>query len=455
MYNMFRVIANNAIKACCILYFTVRLATMKPASRIQATIEILERDQNIRVPLDSCVGDYMRNRRYIGSKDRRAVAERVYEIARHHARINWWLDKHSVEITPRSRTICWLALGEQADEKRLHDLLDGSGYAPEKLDDSEIAFAQKIVGLNIEHEDMPEGVLSECPPEFEAVLRDYFGEGFKDEMLAMMVPATLDVRANIFAMERENVQSSLEKDGIETTLTPFSPWGLRCVEKAYLSKTKAMNKGWIEIQDEGSQLIAHVCDAKSGMQVLDYCAGGGGKTLALAAAMKRKGRVVAMDLDEKRLEKGRRRYKKAGLADIIEVRPLSDIRHKKWLKRQKGTFDIVLTDVPCSGTGTWRRNPDMRWRNYGPTLNELVEIQAEILDKVAKAVKVGGKLVYATCSLLPIENEEQVEKFLKNHPEFEIQPLDEALGLGTPFMRLTPHRHKTDGFFAATLIRKE
>ncbi len=428
---------------------------MKPASRIQATIEILERDQNICVPLDSCVGDYMRNRRYIGSKDRRDVAERVYEIARHHARLGWWLDKCGVEVTPRSRVICWLALGEKADEKRLHDLLDGSDYAPEKLSEGEIVFVQKLIGQNIEHKDMSEATLSECPPEFEEVLRGYFGDSFKDEMLAMMVPATLDVRANVFIMERENVQSSLAKDGVETTLTPFSPWGLRCTEKAYLSKTKAMNKGWLEIQDEGSQLIAHVCDAKAGMQVLDYCAGGGGKTLALAAAMKRKGRVVAMDLDAKRLENGRRRYKKAGLADIIEVRPLSDVKHKKWLKRQKATFNIVLTDVPCSGSGTWRRNPDMRWRNYGPSLEELVEIQAEILDKVAKAVKVGGKLVYATCSLLPVENEEQVGKFLKNHPEFEIQPLDEARGLGTPFMRLTPHRHKTDGFFAAVITRKE
>ncbi len=427
---------------------------MKPASRIQATIEILERDQNIRVPLDSCVGDYMRNRRYIGSKDRRDVAQRVYETARHHARLGWWLENNSMEITPRNFVICWLVLGENADEKRLRDLFDSSNYAPKKLDDNESDFVKKIVGQQMNNADMPEDVIAECPPEYADVLREYFGDDFKTEMLAMQHPATLDIRANIFAMERENVQQSLAKDGVETTLTPFSPWGLRCLEKAYLSKTKAMNKGWLEIQDEGSQLIAHVCGVQPSMQVLDYCAGGGGKTLALASAMMRKGRVVAMDLDEKRLEKGRRRYKKAGLADIIEVRPLSEDRNKKWLKRQKGTFDIVLTDVPCSGTGTWRRNPDMRWRNYGPDLAELLETQAAILDKVAKAVKVGGKLVYATCSLLPDENEKQIENFLKTHEEFEVEPLDEALGLGSPYMRLTPHRHKTDGFFAAVLKRK-
>ena len=208
------------------------------------------------------------------------------------------------------------------------------------------------------------------------------------------------------------------------------------------------------IQDEGSQMIANVCGAQPGMQVLDYCAGAGGKTLALGAAMERKGRIVAMDLDERRLKKSRDRFKKAQIADIIEVRPLSDNRHVKWLKRQKEKMDIVLCDVPCTGTGTWRRNPDMRWRVFGPSLEELVEIQAEILDKVAHAVKPGGKLVYATCSLLPDENEAQVEAFLARNDEFEIAPLDEALKLGSPYMRLTPHRHQTDGFFAAVMVKK-
>ena len=182
--------------------------------------------------------------------------------------------------------------------------------------------------------------------------------------------------------------------------------------------------------------------------------------------MNRKGRIVAMDLDEKRLEKGRDRYRKAQVADIIEVRPLSEKRHVKWLKRQEGTFDIVLTDVPCTGTGTWRRNPDMRWRTYGPTLEELTVIQAEIMDKVMHAVKPGGKFVYATCSLLREENEMQVEAFLERHPEFSPVMLSEAKHLDssvatllqddkTGFMRLTPRRHNTDGFFTAILRKKE
>jgi 16S rRNA (cytosine967-C5)-methyltransferase len=178
--------------------------------------------------------------------------------------------------------------------------------------------------------------------------------------------------------------------------------------------------------------------------------------MALAAAMKNKGRIVAMDIEANRLEKARPRFRRAGVHDIIETRALGDEKNRKWLRRQKETFDAVLVDVPCSGTGTWRRNPDTRWRAYGPALDALLLTQAEILEKVAKAVKPGGRLVYATCSLLPAENEEQVGKFLAAHPEFEALPVDEKLrgAAGGPYMHLSPLRHNTDGFFAAVLIRK-
>ncbi|MGB4058193.1 MAG: RsmB/NOP family class I SAM-dependent RNA methyltransferase, partial [Alphaproteobacteria bacterium] len=159
------------------------------------------------------------------------------------------------------------------------------------------------------------------------------------------------------------------------------------------------------------------------------------------------------DMDERRLQKGKERFRKAQVSDIIEIRPLTDERHRKWLRRQKETFDIVLLDVPCTGTGTWRRNPDKRWRLYGPGLEELVKTQSEILDKVAGCVKPGGKLVYATCSLLPAENEDQVTAFLERHPDYKIAPVDETLG--KPFMRLTPLRHNTDGFFAAVLKKEK
>ncbi|MGB1077480.1 MAG: RsmB/NOP family class I SAM-dependent RNA methyltransferase [Bdellovibrionales bacterium] len=206
-------------------------------------------------------------------------------------------------------------------------------------------------------------------------------------------------------------------------------------------------------------MIALAMDAKPGMQVIDYCAGGGGKTLAIACSMNKKGRIVAMDIDEKRLMKSKPRFKRAFIADSIEIRPLSDTKNRKWLRRQKGTFDRVIVDVPCSGSGTWRRNPDMRWFTYGPTVEDLLPIQAEIMDKVASTLKVGGRLVYATCSLFEEENEKQVEAFLARNKDYKLLPLDEAWPEGLPvpcegnYMRLSPYKHNTDGFFTAVLER--
>ncbi len=228
-----------------------------------------------------------------------------------------------------------------------------------------------------------------------------------------------------------------------------------------MSATKAFHKGFVEIQDEGSQLIALLSGAKPGMRVLDFCAGGGGKTLGIAAMMEGKGIIYAMDNDSRRLEKGRRRYKKAGIHNV-EVRSLEDEKNRKWLRRQKDAIDVVLVDAPCSSSGTWRRNPDYRWYQYGPSLAEIIAIQAEILERVADKVKIGGRLVYATCSLFAEENEQQVEKFLSNHPDYEIMPISQIwhdeygpCPVSGDFMRLTPKDHSTDGFFTAVLQRKQ
>jgi 16S rRNA (cytosine967-C5)-methyltransferase len=429
---------------------------MNPASRIQATIEILEKAAaSSRIPLDGTVGDYMRSRRYIGSKDRADIVERVYKIVRAKARLGWWLEKLKAADTPRNRVLAFAALAENKAPGEVAALFSGEKFAPAELTAEERGFLFALpAGEGLDHKDMGEAVRVECPPQYEAALRAYFGGAFAAEMRAMMESAPLDLRVNVWRNTRGEAQKSLAQDGVKTAPAPFSPWGLRAQGKAFLSNTKAFVKGLVEIQDEGSQLIAHMCAAQSGQHILDYCAGAGGKTMALAAAMKNKGRIVAMDIEANRLEKARPRFRRAGVHDIIETRPLSDEKSRKWLRRQKETFDAVLVDVPCSGTGTWRRNPDMRWRNYGPSLEDLLVTQAEILEKVAKAVKPGGRLVYATCSLLPAENEDQVAKFLAAHPEFQPFEVQKELRDGdSPHMRLTPYRHNTDGFFAAVLVR--
>lgn len=433
---------------------------MKPAARIKAVIEVLEGLETSRVPMDGTVGDYMRGRRYIGSKDRAAIVETVYGIVRARARLGWLLERVGGAFGPRAAVLAWLAAAEQKPADQIAAFFDGDKYSPAPLSEDENRILEALSGTALDDAAMPEGARLECPPQHEAVLRGLFGDDFAAEMDAMMESAPLDLRVNTRLKSREEAQASLQKDKVPCDITPYSPWGLRARGKAFLSRTKAFVKGWVDIQDEGSQLIACLCDAQPGMQVLDYCAGAGGKTLALAAAMNNKGRIVAMDTDKNRLERSRARFRRAHVHDVIEVRALSDEKNRKWLRRQKESFDVVLADVPCGGSGTWRRNPDLRWRQFGPGLEELLATQAEILERVAKTVKPGGRLVYATCSLLPAENEGQVEKFLQAHPEFEILPLTEAWPAGLnapgpgPFMRLTPHRHNTDGFFGAALRRR-
>ena len=433
---------------------------MTPAARIKATIELLGHIIKSPVPMDTTVGDYMRRRRYIGGRDRANIAERVYDIMRAHARLGWWLEKTGAADTPRNRVILWLALAElKSGAFDIGELFDGGKYGAERLTAEEQGLAAQLKEKPLDDPAMPSAVRVECPPDYEARLRERFGADFENEMTAMIAGATLDLRVNTAAVSRDEVQAALKKDRVFTDPTPFAATGLRARNKAFLAKTKAFIKGWIDIQDEGSQLTAALCEARPGMQVIDYCAGAGGKTLALADAMRNKGRIVAMDIDGRRLEKARPRFRRAGVSDIIEVRPLDDERSRKWLKRQKGTFDLVLVDVPCTGSGTWRRNPDMRWRVYGPSLEELLAVQAEILDRVARTLKPGGRLVYATCSLLVEENERQVEAFCARHPDFTpvipegMGEVAAALGMTAahPSMQLTPFRHNTDGFFAAVL----
>lgn len=432
---------------------------MKISGRLQAVIDLVEQVSTTHRPMDGTAADYFRNRRYIGSKDRAEIAERLYRILRHWARLNWWVQKEELPETARSLVLVDAVIAGAASLNELKNLFSGAKHAPDELSGAELKAACSLQGQTMIHPDMPENVQVECPDWAETRLKDRFGSAFREAAAAMLEPAPMDLRVNTLKVaDRETARERLAGQGVETDPTPYSPWGLRCRKKVFLSVTKAFARGLVDIQDEGSQLIALICHPAPGHQVLDYCAGAGGKSLALAAMMQGKGRIMAMDVLEGRLERAKRRFRKAG-AHNIETRAIEDHAgpNKKWLKRHRGYFDIVLTDVPCSGTGTWRRNPDMRWRWYGPALDELKALQAEILERAAQYVKPGGALIYATCSLLPEENEDQVEAFLHNHPDFGLEPLSEAWPLpgaapcAGPYMQLSPHEHGTDGFFAARL----
>ena len=436
---------------------------MTPAARIQSTIELLAQVAGTERPADATVSAYFRERRYIGSKDRHAVAEAVYRVLRRHARLRWWLDRAQHPPTTRGLVVADLLLGENQNADSVAQLFSGGQFGPEPLTGPERRLLRALEGQELEPPDMPEDIRIECPGWAEAGLRQSLGDRFVPELAAMLHPAPLDLRVNRIKADRETMLARLQADGIEARAAALSPYGIRVTGRPNIAVHPLFREGAIEIQDEASQLVALVADAQPGQQVVDFCAGAGGKTLALAATMENKGRVVACDVLEGRLRRAKERFRRAGVHNV-ETRPLSS-ENDKWVKRHKASFDRVLVDAPCSGTGTWRRNPDMRWRRLGPELDELSALQARLLDSAARLVKPGGRLVYATCSLLPQENERQAAAFLERHPEFREAPLQQiwdsaVVGRGGgalpgpgPHLKLSPARNETDGFFAAVFDR--
>jgi 16S rRNA (cytosine967-C5)-methyltransferase len=432
---------------------------MREPARIAAAIDLLARINAGRIPMDNTIRDFMASRRFIGSKDRTAIVERVYRIMRAHARLGWWIGQGGIQDTSRARVLADIMFHDRATEEDLDAIFIEGKYEAEPLDAAEKAFAEFLHEKNLDDPAMPAAIRAECPDWAEDRLRLLFGDDFEAQMVAMIDPAPLDLRVNTVKGSVDEAMDSLKADHVKVAKTPYSPIALRAVGKPFMSDTKAFRSGLVEIQDEGSQLIGLICGVKPGMRVLDFCAGGGGKTLVLASQMQNKGNIVATDNDSRRLEKGKPRYRKAGIHNV-ETRSLTEEQNRKWLRRQKGTMDVVLVDAPCSSSGTWRRNPDLRWRWYGPDLEEIIKMQADILERVADKVKPGGRLVYATCSLFPEENEKQVEAFLEKHPDYNILPLADAwegdksaLPCEGPYLRLFPRDHATDGFFAAILLK--
>ena len=430
---------------------------MTPGARLQAAIELLD-DIARGGAADAASSAYFRSRRYIGSKDRAAISERLYALLRARARLGWWIETTTGSAdapSGRARVIAALAL---VDGRRIKDFgpdFDGGAYRPAPLSADERRLVEALAGHKLEHEDQPAWVRGEYP----AWLEETLAAVSEPELRALNAPAPLDLRVNPLAASRDQALDGLTAAGIKAAPTRYSPFGLRVVGRPPLGQLSMFQDGWVEIQDEGSQLVALLADARPGQLVMDLCAGAGGKTLALAASMQNKGRLIACDVSEKRLERAVKRLRRAGVHNV-ERRALGPDT-ATWLKRQAGRFDRVLVDAPCSGTGTWRRNPDMKWRIGPADIAELRVVQDDVLDRASRLVKPGGRLIYATCSLLPAENEQAVDAFLERHAEFRVLPvagvwaelLEADCPVDGPYLRLTPARHHTDGFFAAILER--
>jgi 16S rRNA (cytosine967-C5)-methyltransferase len=325
------------------------------------------------------------------------------------------------------------------------------------LSDDETALLERIQGID----------RSLLPPKQRANLPDWLYEKFvaqygEEETLQLAAvlntPAPLDLRVNALKASREDVVAELANAPIAAEPTPYAPLGLRIFKKPALQNLPLFKSGAIEVQDEGSQVLAQLVGARRGEMVVDFCAGAGGKTLALGAIMRSTGRLYAFDVSEKRLTKLKPRLARSGLSNVHPV-VIAHERDAK-VKRLAGKIDRVLVDAPCSGMGTLRRNPDVKWRQPLEAIAELTEKQASILDGASRLVKFGGRLVYATCSLLDEENDGIAAQFLATHPDFELVPMHQVLAeqripleMGD-YLKMLPHKHGTDGFFAAVFERK-
>ncbi|CAA7627093.1 tRNA and rRNA cytosine-C5-methylase [Candidatus Terasakiella magnetica] len=431
---------------------------MTPAARLQAAIELLSQIEKSAKPADSVAAAYYRERRYIGAKDRRAVAEVVWRVLRRKARLDWWLEHldHPERGAARARVLADMSLEGIAFDP---ELFRGqhSAYPPEA---PERRVMDMLLGLKSPfHRDMPPHVRGEYPEWLTPRLEALFGDSLNEEMGAMRDEAPMDLRVNALKATREEAIRALAKEGIKAVPTPHSPLGLRLGARVPLVQVQAWRNGLIEVQDEGSQLVALLTDAKPGQSVVDYCAGAGGKTLALAGAMQNKGRLVACDVAEWRVNRAQERLRRAGVHNV--TRRVIEGESDKWIKRSAGSFDRVLVDAPCTGTGTWRRNPDAKWQLGETDLLELIERQGIILASAARLTKPGGLLIYATCSLLAEENENRIAAFTAANPEYRVVPAPEVWerAIGTPcpvagpYLRLSPLAHNTDGFFAAVMER--
>jgi 16S rRNA (cytosine967-C5)-methyltransferase len=409
---------------------------MTPAARLQAAVELLTIIEGSGRPADALANDFFRARRFIGAGDRRSISDRVWVVLRARHRLHWWLEKHA---TPRLLVAASMVL-EGMSIAAVAVAFAGGRFSPQPLTDEERARLTPLVDHTLDHPSMPAAVRLEVPDWTLPLLQARFGDRLAVEMAAMSEEAPLDLRVNLLKTDRDAAIAALAEEGIEAQKTPLSPWGLRVSGRRPVVTGAAFRAGLVEIQDEGSQLVAALVQAAPEMRVADFCAGAGGKTLAMAMMMQNRGHIVACDTSVSRLDGAVRRLRRAGVHNVERhVLEPGD----KWVKRRALSFDRALVDAPCTGSGTWRRNPDGRWRLRRQDLNELIEKQAIIFDQASRLVRKSGRLVYATCSLFLEENEAQVSAFLAQHPDFR---LAESLAL-------TPARDGTDGFHAFALER--
>ncbi len=428
---------------------------MTPAAQLQAVIELIThyeqgKADGYRTGADVSFAFFMKQRRYIGAKDKKAIARLFYYVLRHQASLVWWAKQRNMTPNPRLKALLGALFLDNLPAERIDALCGSDKYAPKPLSDKDRELMDDCAAHGqLIHENMPDEARYNAPDWVIEKFRKQYGDDAGHILEALMEEAPTDIRVNTIKTNREAVLGILEKAGINAEPTPHAPNGIRIKQRVALHTLEAFHAGLFDVQDEGSQLLASLVAAKPKQRVIDFCAGAGGKTLAIAANMNNKGKILSWDVHAKRMKDLPKRLKRAGV-DNAEVRQIES-EHDSYIKRHKESADWVLVDAPCSGTGTWRRNPDARWNITKDELRNLTQLQMSILESAARLVKDGGALVYGTCSLLPEENNKLVEHFLAKYPHFSLeQPASFPIECGA-MIALTPYHHHTDGFFAAIL----
>jgi 16S rRNA (cytosine967-C5)-methyltransferase len=418
---------------------------MHPNALLDLATELLRQLLKFDSPADSVVSAFFRQHRELGPRERHTLAETAYNVLRKRLLFQHFAQSGSGALERRLAILGW-----QGSDSFLRGAL--GPHEQQWLAQVQAADPQAL----------PEKLRHNLPDWLATPLKQSLGdEEFWPLVDSLSHSAPLDLRVNLLKAKRDAVADELAQAGIEAKPTPFSPWGLRIEGKPALNKLDVFTRGDVEVQDEGSQLLALMTGAKRSEMVVDFCAGAGGKTLALGAAMRNTGRLYAFDVSGHRLDNLKPRLARSGLSNVYPAQ----IAHERddRIKRLAGKIDRVLVDAPCSGLGTLRRNPDLKWRQSPQAVEELRAKQQAILTSAARLLKSGGRLVYATCSLLEDENERIAEAFSESQRDFRPVPAAEALEpaktdvtslVSGNFLRLWPHRHATDGFFAAIWERK-
>ena len=443
-----------------------------PRKILHAAREILAEFEEYAPPLDRLLHRYYKERRWLGSGDRRAIGVVIYSLMRQWAMLDWHLQQAALPLNALNRLALWHLLAQPL----LNDsvLLDLDWLLPDGPD-REIESLLEIAH-HVDPSVYPAWVATNCPEWLAADLQQVFGDGFAVEMAALNQPAGVDLRVNTRRRDRATWLRDLQSHDWAAVPTPLSPFGIRLPERFNFNDLPAIQDGWLEVQDEAAQIAASLVGAKAGMRVLDLCAGAGGKALALADRMEGKGQLLLTDIDPGKLQRAKQRLSRADVQNA-QIRLLSasgdgdgEGLSDAWLRRQTAKFDRVLVDSPCSGTGTWRRNPDARWRLSAGDIEELIALQRDLLTRAAPLVKAGGWLIYATCSILPAENQQQADWFAAQALAGDFRPLQPAEWLaevpelapiapqllaeqGDQGFVLTPARHGTDGFYIMAWAR--